>query len=87
MIIDKNHKLFDKVEVADFIGTIIPYAYYYNTKTKLVKMYVVGEQGSKKSIITDGKNFADTTIKHVSVSFVLKGSKLINKKTKKEVKV
>lgn len=41
---DKN------VRVYDAAGNIIPYAYYYNTKTKVVGVYVTAKRGDRSTI-------------------------------------
>ena len=90
MIVKNGHKLFGKVQLTDFRGAIIPSVFYFNTKTKRVKMFVTGHfEAAKPGMVTtivSGRDWFSKGNKPMVVSFVLKGAKLIDKVTKKEIK-
>ncbi len=88
MIIKPGHKLLGEVEVTDFRGAVLRYVYYFNTKTKLVKMYVPAFFNDNKKGNTcaiSGKSYHSKGNHVAKVSFVLKGAKLIDKVTRKEI--
>lgn len=87
MIVTRGHKLFGKVQVTDFRGAILGSVFYFNTKTKRVKIYVpVKYPNGKSGVAVSGTSFYDKGNKAATASFILKGAKLINKVTKKEIK-
>ena len=87
MIVTHGHKLFGKVQVTDYRGAVLPFVFYFNTKTKRVKMYVpVKYEDGRPGCAVSGTSIFDKTNTTAKVSFILKGAKLINKVTKKEIK-
>jgi len=87
MIIKKGHELFGKVQVTDFRGAVISHAFYFNTKTKRVKTYIpVTYPTGQSGVAVSGTSYYSKNNELVKTSFILKGAKLIDKVTKKEIK-
>lgn len=67
------------VKVHDVRGTEVKGVYYYNTKTRLTKMYLMGQgllKDKPRVLMTrpKGKQRSDFHVEIVKVSLILKGS-------------
>ncbi len=87
-IIDKNHKLFDKVVLKDIMGTPLTMVKSWNFELEIATIFLVARQDSKSSkyivirnVTTDAKN--PNIIATAKVH--LPGCKLYFKDTGKEV--
>lgn len=81
MVIKKGHELFTAVKLLDSKGYEIPWAFYFNTKSKLVKVYV-----RTKPDRTVPRFIVDKNKRVRTAAFTLKNAKLIDKTTGMEIK-
>jgi hypothetical protein len=90
MIINEKHLLFGKVKVVDLRGNSISGAFYFNTKSKLVKFYIqTRKPDGDTSFAVSGKTLFGPKSKEnkiVTASVIMKGAKLISNETGKEIK-
>lgn len=87
MIVDTKHKLSGRVKVVDYRGFSIPGVFYFNTKTKRIKMYVpCVKSNGQRGVAVAGTNPFDQTNKTATVSFILKGARLVDTRTGKQIK-